>query len=598
MPLYITCYGLLDKRLSRRSYALVFKMAKPPKRASPDEDKKILKQVVSRFLGIPQDAYDDEPLVKALIYARILGFYEDFIGLTEGDIEGLQAPPDRNGGPFQPISPVHKRKLIMTLAMFHDGSRVRGGPLSMRKATKNHFDMYRISDYDSTKPIVPWNVALPDEHNKELIGWNKSIKRTSQDYPLFKQETSWLEVKDGFENTLASQSLEHLVDPNYVVVNKELDDSQRNWLYKVFEKTMKASMAKKIVKNHKETKDTRAIWSEIVDHYDHSMTIEFKADAVSTYLTSARLHQMDWRSTQEEYIHHYSNQARIYNETVSDDDKFGDKHLVRLLNNSVSGVPNLANVRNTYEAAQQATGVNKPLTFAEYTQLLVKQAQIYDSAKKLSRNPRVTRQVNMTDLTFDEDPPEEHSVHGTYDVQVHDIDTDVEYLMAMQTEQRRPPATFNGGQPGRVSLNKQTWESLSKSDQDGWDLVSEKGKKSILDYGASRKPPPKKWTPQPDRRNANTHEVIFEEDEEEQPQVEVQAHKVQPKKTQPAQGRRAMAAETRHQVQQPGDADLLKLALTLPNVNSGPNSQGVDINHVLSQPSNPKRSVSKHEYLQ
>ena len=93
-------------------------------------------------------------------------------------------------------------------------------------------------------------------------------------------------------DTLESQGLDHLIDEMHKPTNKELDVTQMKWLYDVMSSKFLAPAAKAIVIANKKDKDTRKLWKELIEHYGASMSGMLRAQKISGYLTSTRLHEI------------------------------------------------------------------------------------------------------------------------------------------------------------------------------------------------------------------------------------------------------------------------------------------------------------------
>ena len=109
--------------------------------------------------------------------------------------------------------------------------------------------------------------------SKGLQNWNKTIKPNARDFKTYRDSATWIEWKDGFLITLQSQNLMHLIDPNHVIIDQELDEAQRAFLHKVMMDQMIHHSAKQIVKRFKDTKDTRTIWQQACGGCCHVMAI-------------------------------------------------------------------------------------------------------------------------------------------------------------------------------------------------------------------------------------------------------------------------------------------------------------------------------------
>ena len=124
--------------------------------------------------------------------------------------------------------------------------------------------------------IVPYRINLPESTNGELSLWNKKNRLTGADFKVFKDEAFWLKAKERIETTLDSGELRHLLkapDPSKPL-DKEVNEAQRKWLYKVFQDIIQHPRGKQIVTAHLADKDTRAIWREMNQYYETSMSAD------------------------------------------------------------------------------------------------------------------------------------------------------------------------------------------------------------------------------------------------------------------------------------------------------------------------------------
>ena len=555
--------------------------------------------VCVEFIGVPnphthRTEFDNDPLIKIFRADNIKKFNQDFIGLTEDDIKGLMVPANATtGDPTYPIPLLYKRRMLIILSMFHDMSREAKGIIDIATVTRAEYDEYRTSLY-TAEPIIPWNSpkkAVYSVQADELNNWMKQVKPNRADYKEFRDETHWLKNEDRVKGSLQSSALEHLIEVGYVPSNPELDLAQRKWLMKIFVDTQTAPMAKTILKKYSSTWDTRGAWEEIEEFYSTSMTTQFSTQRLSTYITSTRLANIDWRGTHENFIIHYKEQARLYNE--QSDEEYTDGQLIGFLEAALIGVPHFSQVKVNYETSRRAAGLLRhgvKLTFAEYIGLLISQAQTYDAGNKTTKNPRShTRQVNMSELVFEDDIYDDE--HGTLEAAIHDMDTTLDQLEIMQNEGTR--SDTRNGAPRKARMNLKTWNSLSPADQKAWDLITDGGKNVIILYSSTR------GTDGNDKKakqySVNNHTITFDEDkekledvhEEEDPKIEIGMHQVKDvdKNTSSSSHTLLHMATNKTNLK---DVLTQKTALK-----KGPHHNGLDINYMLSQPSISNGATSK-----
>jgi hypothetical protein len=75
---------------------------------------------------------------------------------------------------------------------------------------------------------------------------------------------------------------------------------------------------------------------------EKSMAAQIHTGVLSTYLTNTKLATQGWRGTQTNWIIHFKEQARRYNEVATD--PYTPSMLMQFMENAVLGVPNLENV--------------------------------------------------------------------------------------------------------------------------------------------------------------------------------------------------------------------------------------------------------------
>ena len=198
---------------------------------------------------------------------------------------------------------------------FHHSSRAAGGAINIESATKAQFDVFRVSQFSPERDLVPWNVTKPADGDEALVRWNKNVKLPGKsDFKFFNDVTTWPVFKERILDNLESVGLKGLIDSNHRITNPDLDEAQRKWLYNIFTSIMKNPEAKSVVKNHKDKKNTRDIWKELCDAFDDCVTTSMRVQKISTYLTSTRFDRINWNGTQESFIQHYREQAKLHNE--------------------------------------------------------------------------------------------------------------------------------------------------------------------------------------------------------------------------------------------------------------------------------------------
>ena len=556
----------------------------PPDWFNTTKETARLKDVFVSFLGIEEATYDDDPIVRALANAGVTGFFNHFIMLNPDAIDGLIIPPSSTHTTARHLNVAQSNLLKMTLGYFHHVSRKRGRVVDISKIPKELFDEYRLVAYDPTNPIIPWMNPLPaskvTQAEKDVNDWARIVKPSKSDYKELKDEAYWIQWLETFCTTIESQGLQHLVtDPDAATfvppTNTILDKKQQSWLFSVWETVLKSSTTKSMLKDHsmnKDTMNTRRFWKDLTTKMSTSIAAEVKAQSISTYLTSVRLVNSDWRGTHEQFILHFAEQARLHSK-IDPEAPFTDKQLVTLLSTAVTGIPHLANIRNLHRLASKG----KPLTFADFVSQLQDAAQTYDAGNKRTTNPRVRQSVNAHDFSafstiFEEEAPQEVNVHNHEVLFEHE---DGKYVVNA--------TDFSGkGGPRRVRMDFETWKSLTDEDRTSWDKVSDDGKRKILKYAANRSSNNNNETARNPNssRSINSH-LIFDDKENSGHTMEAQIHSQSMKHTPPP--------------------DLLDMATTKTSNANQDAYAGVHIANIMSsnKPSKPTHStnITTHEFV-
>jgi hypothetical protein len=164
--------------------------------------------------------------------------------------------------------------------------------------------------------------------------------------------------------------------------------------------------------------------------------------------------------------------------------------------------------------------------------MLLIAAQTLDAGAPTT-NPRFKRAVNTH--IFDDD---DEDLPGSLEHYSHDVDTPIEQL-SVNVNDQRPPQGQRGGRPLRVYLDKATWQSIPREDQEAWDNLSASSKKIILEAGsvqAANRSGSNQGKNNRNRRSAQTHifndDVVGDEPDQgdDKAQIEVRTHKLTPSK--------------------------------------------------------------------
>ena len=343
---------------------------------------------------------------------------------------------------------------------------------------------FQTLDYDPEEPIVPWRRRLVKgdrDDNRKLENWNKGLRISVKDFPIFKDPIYWNKFRRAFLIAMEACGLLHLLDPNYKITCEPLYKAQSGWVYKMMQDNFQEPYSKTIVIKNVMKKEIYIIWISISEYHDTSMANNLRTATISAYVTSVRLHKLDFRGNLSTWILNYTEQIRLHNDMVTaDEDKISDGQAVNFLEAAISGIPSLASVRHAWSAAQKGAGrIGARLTLVEYTELLLAQSAVLDAPKSRSSG---RYRANVTEHAFDDDSDDDQDAiepdsTGTYDVANHEFDIDSPPELMMFLNERH-----GGPRPGfkkKAWMDKDSWSKLSQSDRDAWDNPSDSAKATI-----------------------------------------------------------------------------------------------------------------------
>jgi len=381
---------------------------------SPAEEKRADKDRLLTALvnvcGVSYAHYRTHPIALALRRDGITQFNMDFIHMTAADIDALQY---EKSGVLVPLELNFKMILRAFLAFYHHQSHKKRGGINVLDTTLPvQFKIFRNSEYDPTKEITPWGLAIT--HNKGLSDLNKLVKPSARDFKPYREANGRVDYKEVIMITLKAQNLTHLVDPSYVVVDEDVHKAQQKLLYKVLRDNVIHHEAKSIVKSHSKTKDTALIWQLICETYNKSMSTSLNGDAILGWLTSSRLDDGKWVQSQGEYITFYEDKINKFNE-MCPGLEINDMQGVRMLQNSIANVPNLANVLIMYHQTKTSAGLSDKITLRQFVALLSQQAQVYDNGRirsgrnyhRCAANHELDYETNVHEVNEDQEDLDE-----------------------------------------------------------------------------------------------------------------------------------------------------------------------------------------------
>jgi len=251
----------------------------------PQAGAHMLELIAQELIGITgrERHAGNNPLWMSIGATSVWTFLGDLTTLTEEDIMNLEVQPTR-GLPIPHDVPImNKRKLVIAIAASHHFSCLKAASIDMRFFPGKLFDHFRISLYRHDEKIILCQVELPYQVNAKA-SFLKSIKPNAKQHKRFSDDKGWLTFKEATKaTTLPLKLLEMIVEPftiDQVTGNKTpyepedygLDEMQPVWFYKATGAVCQTPVARKIVNQHRDSKDTHMIWCRLCTHYKNSVS--------------------------------------------------------------------------------------------------------------------------------------------------------------------------------------------------------------------------------------------------------------------------------------------------------------------------------------
>ena len=438
------------------------------------------------------------PLATAFADHGIVDF-ADLLAFTSAGIDQLTYEPN---GDEVLIPRGMCGRIKVTISMFNDVSRQMGGSVDMRTIPSEYFDEYRVGFYNPLYPLGRRQVGMaaaaagaaghgaPAPVNPRPTpaeNFTRGIKKDKDHYMDLKDEKNFDNFRRNVESTAHTHGTFNVLDPTYVPNPADVDAvalfrAEKNFMYTVFEKTLKTDKGASLVRQFEVDRDAQGIWRDLLAHQLTSTAGTLHKEKILAHLTTHRLSSSQWKGTMTSYIHHWKDQLRQYEALVHPAHPFDDAMKRTLLQSSLSMIPELDSVKSAFHL-ELAQGRAAP-TFEAYCTLVETVATTIDSRniKLSSKNHDIESLMINAHDHFDPSEPEAFftaMIHDQDDDVHHDIDTPVEDLEIYRAKQTHSKPQSHQRFP-QLSLDRETWAKIPKEFQDVWDKFPPNVKNIIL----------------------------------------------------------------------------------------------------------------------
>jgi Reverse transcriptase (RNA-dependent DNA polymerase) len=418
--------------------------------------KSIIDHIID-ICGFPDDSIMTE-------YIREQGWRElsDVVMITLDEVADFKLVTDDGSYKAKPLNH-HLRKFKGFLLMYNRMSRDLSTPLGkddVLNISKEQFDVYcRSQDYHmdlQTGLATPTKANVPTTASNELTAseFRRGVKRDKSHYTDLKDDKYFNSWNRGFVATAFMHHTHHVLDEKYVPKTSNeilLFSEMQTFMYAVFEEHLKTDTGKSLVSQYETTRDAQSIYRELKKHAKSSTAAQLSGDTLLKYITSAR-YPGNWKGTSYAFVLHWKEQVAHYEKLELE--AIPPKQKLRMLQNSVGDVPDLANVKQLSDQIV-ARGENQ-LGVEGYLELLLSACSTYDK-KHASTRPPGQRNVYNVNTEMDDD--------GFYDANsnndVFHVDTDVTDILAHSSNVRSQSSLTSRGSSMSSFIPKTEWMNMS-----------------------------------------------------------------------------------------------------------------------------------------
>ena len=180
------------------------------------------------------------------------------------------APNGPAEGYFYKINTMTMRKIEVLQSWFGYQSSIGNDNPDWLTLDLDTFRQYSLTL--TTDRVIKVEEPEPDDHpswdpippNRELESFQRSIKRSPNDYNKFKDDSRWKQWHRHLKATANSHGLNDLLNPKFVPSPgdpTELFQCQQKFMYSVFEQCLLTTKSKHIVQLHEHTWDAQKVYA-------------------------------------------------------------------------------------------------------------------------------------------------------------------------------------------------------------------------------------------------------------------------------------------------------------------------------------------------
>ena len=373
---------------------------------SGGEARKQFKNILENVFDLPQDS----PIILSLKKSSFDTFF-DVMTLSDEAIAQLK---------YDVVNRSNNKRETISLDNGHQGW-IRAFVDFIRhnkyESESRYFNTFRVKIFDPERRVTYLQPTTgKKDTNKDVEQFKKNTKRDKSQYSVLKYDWQWDGWRRSTISTARAHDCEEIFDVNYkpTVKEKALFTEKQIFIYSVFEEKLKTDTGKHLVRKYESQFDAQTIYKRLSEYAKESTHAHQEASKLLKYISSVLLHKISWKGPYYSFILHWCDKVRLYEDLIPIQDHFTNNAKMAMLQNAVSGIESLDNVRTT-EDHNIARGQG-PLKYQAYLSLLLSAASIIDKRRGFS----------------DHDDYQKYSTKGRIDVNVTDYDYNINHMQQTQ----------------------------------------------------------------------------------------------------------------------------------------------------------------------
>lgn len=169
----------------------------------------------------------------------------------------------------------------------------------------------------------------------------RGIKRDPRNFNQLKDGKQWDKWNIHTTSQARSQQVNEILDPDYTLLGQEVTDIfilKQEYMFAVFPDILLTDKGKALVRDHHHIDNAQLVYKHLLAHATASTKASVESVDLLPYITSAEDDDGTWRGCTENFILHWLEQVRQYDEITRPQPAFNDEIKRVMLENAVTPI--------------------------------------------------------------------------------------------------------------------------------------------------------------------------------------------------------------------------------------------------------------------